>query len=562
MVQKKSRKVRPRAGLPPGKVVAHPLSRLGEVNKAFIITIITIVALVALALLLLYSDRIVGKAISFEEQIPLGEGGIFVVTGTEFEGRPIEVPIEANIGTDKSVAMSFSIAYETGLTPDCSDPSQIFEKLDIKFNADGQSRVVAREINCDTPGEIHVRYMGLCAPPLGADSCPNVATDKFQLGNIPFTGTTRDGEERSTYDITVTPLEIINLEGQQNLIAPAGISSGQLTIISQGTCQVDGDCQDSYCNLQTNRCVACLEDAHCSGTTPICDNNMCRAARCDGSAPQNADLCDNAAGVADDQELTADGTNVLIAACTEDTKCEYTCASGYTANAGVCELEEFSCTGDVPDTNAELCTNDDTGLTADTARTLVGTCTPNTKCEYRCGTGYELSGGACVAQQFACTGARPTNSVLCTDDDRDLTVNTGRTVVASCTTAAKCEYTCLAGYVQQGNNCILPEPETGFSFLITATADIPQSEAYITLRNSAQGTSLVFKKEIIPAMRDGETYLAIANYEFPDQVEIKEIQVRDKLPNEGWTVHGQLVVNLETGVEVPTTAVNITIVNR
>lgn len=53
--------------------------------------------------------------------------------------------------------------------------------------------------------------------------------------------------------------------------------------------------------------------------------------------------------------------------------------------------------------NAQLCTGDDAGLSADTDKTLVSTCTEETKCEYICGPGYIYEAGACVP--FVCTPA-------------------------------------------------------------------------------------------------------------------------------------------------------------
>ena len=55
-----------------------------------------------------------------------------------------------------------------------------------------------------------------------------------------------------------------------------------------------------------------------------------------------------------------------------------------------------SCIGTTP-SNASLCTGDDTGLTADTSRTPVTSCTVPTKCEYECSTGYTPSGSDCIS---------------------------------------------------------------------------------------------------------------------------------------------------------------------
>ncbi len=111
----------------------------------------------------------------------------------------------------------------------------------------------------------------------------------------------------------------------------------------------------------------------------------------------------------------------------------------------------FACTGPVP-ANATLCTGDDSGLTADVARTTVASCgTP--KCEYTCSAGFILQGGVCVAEQFSCTGPVPANATLCTGDASDLTADVARTTVTSCGTP-KCEYTCVSPATLQDGLCV------------------------------------------------------------------------------------------------------------
>lgn len=54
---------------------------------------------------------------------------------------------------------------------------------------------------------------------------------------------------------------------------------------------------------------------------------------------------------------------------------------------------------------------------------------------------------------FTCT-APPLHTQLCSGDDQGLTANTASTLVSSCTNAAKCEYTCSPTYQKSDNNCI------------------------------------------------------------------------------------------------------------
>lgn len=71
-------------------------------------------------------------------------------------------------------------------------------------------------------------------------------------------------------------------------------------------------------------------------------------------------------------------------------------------------------------------------------------------------TGKDCGGScptACAAPTFSCTGSVIVNATLCTDDNIGLTADTAYTAVDSCG-APKCEYDCNAGFVKSGNSCI------------------------------------------------------------------------------------------------------------
>ena len=116
------------------------------------------------------------------------------------------------------------------------------------------------------------------------------------------------------------------------------------------------------------------------------------------------------------------------------------------------------CTGADP-SNAVLCAGDDAGLDADTAKTLVAACDA-AKCEYICSVGFHLDGGACVADAFSCTGDDPSNAVLCAGDDAGLDADTAKTLVAACD-AAKCEYECDGGFHLDGGACVADAGDDG-----------------------------------------------------------------------------------------------------
>ena len=104
-----------------------------------------------------------------------------------------------------------------------------------------------------------------------------------------------------------------------------------------------------------------------------------------------------------------------------------------------------SCTGAIP-SNATLCAGDDQGLTQDIAITLVSTCTSTQKCEYTCDAGYHEDNGSCVQDTYSCTGTVPSNATLCAGDNKGLTQDTAISLVPSCTNEQMCEYECDSGY--------------------------------------------------------------------------------------------------------------------
>ena len=59
----------------------------------------------------------------------------------------------------------------------------------------------------------------------------------------------------------------------------------------------------------------------------------------------------------------------------------------------------------------------------------------------------------CV-QGRQCTGADPENSTICAGDDTGLSTDTPKTLVSSCTVPTKCEYNCDLGYIYNAGNCV------------------------------------------------------------------------------------------------------------
>jgi hypothetical protein len=241
--------------------------------------------------------------------------------------------------------------------------------------------------------------------------------------------------------------------------------------------------------------------ASCDGTSCgfacnagyVLEAGACRAAMCTPVAdPANSTIC-----AGDATGLTVDTAKTAVAACSAP-KCQYTCSAGYVLDTGSCRAAV--CTPVADPTNSTICAGDNTGLTADTAKTVVATCSAP-KCQYTCSAGYQDNdlNGTCLAACAAgtcnshgtcvdttgtavctctagytgaacatcaagyvldsgacrlamCTGTTPTDCVLCTGDATGLTVDVAKTLVATCG-APKCEYSPAPGYTIDGWGC-------------------------------------------------------------------------------------------------------------
>ncbi|MDI6720766.1 MAG: tandem-95 repeat protein, partial [Candidatus Aenigmarchaeota archaeon] len=138
--------------------------------------------------------------------------------------------------------------------------------------------------------------------------------------------------------------------------------------------------------------------------------------------------------------------------------CEFKCAANYHYDDSTKTCKPYTCTGTTP-SNAALCTGDDTGLTADTAKALAASC-GTAKCEYTCNQYSTKSGNSCALN----TCSLVTNADLCAaDEGTSVPANekTG-TLLDSCTakTLRKCEYSCNVNsrYDAITKTCILNTP--------------------------------------------------------------------------------------------------------
>lgn len=128
---------------------------------------------------------------------------------------------------------------------------------------------------------------------------------------------------------------------------------------------------------------------------------------------------------------------------------------GAVTDCNVASGTTYSCTS--KPSNADACTGDETGLTANVVSTVVtsvSACT-STKCEFYCKTGYEKSGNTCVASSgsFSCTGTLPSNINLCPNYNVGLTANTPYTYTTNCA-STKCGFACKPDFTYSNGQCV------------------------------------------------------------------------------------------------------------
>ncbi len=86
-----------------------------------------------------------------------------------------------------------------------------------------------------------------------------------------------------------------------------------------------------------------------------------------------------------------------------------------------------------------------------------------------CSSGFHFDGNTCVqgVVTYSCTGTTPSHSTMCSGDNSGLSVNTPKKAVDSCTTGTKCEWLCESGWHANsaGSDCV--EDSIGAAVTIT-----------------------------------------------------------------------------------------------
>lgn len=457
---------------------AAPLTKPSEARKPLVIALVSLGAVIVLVLLIFLAPTFVGKA--FLPGVPntAGVEDQIVTVGSSFN-----VPIKANIGLAESVAMGFSLGFDTDeLAVDCTAVNAALQayldSISVFADAfDSYDLSIVKEVSCDaTTGTISLNYGGLCDV-----TCSNAikTTVSETLVEIPFTAIAV-GEATLSF----SSFNIVDLTTHKDLISGNGLGAtitveaaplecvdadgdGYNTTVSVacGTA-ADQDCDDANENCTTD----CTTDADVD-TIPDCadtcididgdsygtaggSGDTCLGTDCNDAAgtvnPGATEACN---GIDDNCDNILDGVAVENDTCITGTSCGYygnactavqSCMNGVctdcpTGSTGIppncdCTPNNYNvatntctaCTG-TPPANADLCPGDSTGLTVNTPINLVAVCntqTPDVKCEYNCTDDYQFN---------AATNACEAIPTACIDTDED---GYNTTVSATCGTAA------------------------------------------------------------------------------------------------------------------------------
>ncbi len=234
----------------------------------------------------------------------------------------------------------------------------------------------------------------------------------------------------------------------------ADCGGNELTCNSDGTCDATESCTCSDCYGRKDSCqegsICDAVTEQCKPTTPGCGNGIIDSGeQCDcwsnnylcSSQELNYQSC-QLQGRSDGQYLSCYlpsrvglGCKFNLEACDNPSRScwnqgnkpcitsdgcdgEIACENGVLMGDCIkidstCQppITQYQCIGSA--TNADLCSSDNLGLTADTTITFVSSCTDAKKCEFTCNSGFKLESGQCVQQTTILCGTGPIPTTGC-----------------------------------------------------------------------------------------------------------------------------------------------------
>jgi hypothetical protein len=206
--------------LPPHTWEAHTTASHGEVNKQLIIGIITIVAVVVLASLLFFTDVFVGQAITFKDNIPVDQAGIFLDKNTIGPGEEMTIPVHAHLPEGKeSTVVKFELSYDSNRM-EVTNCDGLYASLDeIFIEGNNDFSVIKNEKPCSSPGMIVFEFAALTDDDKGhvIKGLQKITDISFKIKDVPITSlpATLTFIEFNVYDLdgsTILPLNIMNAD--------------------------------------------------------------------------------------------------------------------------------------------------------------------------------------------------------------------------------------------------------------------------------------------------------------------------------------------------------------
>ena len=349
--------------LPPHTYEAHPVANAGEASKPLIIGIITIVAVILLSFFLLFSkQQFAGKAFFTGEMNSAGAE----LTGSAYENQSFSLKVRVN--TDKEVG---TVGFELELPPDltCANVQKIQSLLGWEFKSDEK---------CDMNTNKIIFGYGTLGGKTGTFDVAQIDIGPAFQKDTSFTF------HFSSFQALAGDTNVIVKIEDPTVKITAAPSCGDGVLNGAEQCD-DGAKNEMVCTASYGMsCNYCSKD---------CTKATVKGPSCGDGQVTDAELCDGSVG----EETCASYSQGLFTGGTlKCTNCKY--------DVAMCTEPEqvqqvFQCTGTTP-ANSQLCTGSDAGLSTDTARTLVAQCTMEDKCEYTCMNGYTLQNGLCVQQQM------------------------------------------------------------------------------------------------------------------------------------------------------------------
>ena len=554
--------------LPPHTNEAHPIANAGQASKPFIIAVITIVAVVALTLLLLFSDRLVGKAFYTGGANTAGA----TLPAPAVEGQPFTVAVKANVGNQPAAAISFELTFPSEFI--CPQILDLLNWQVISISCDIAQKTVKYVAITNSPVSGEITIANLVFPGTSVGSYEFNFVRGFEVKKptkepialdvqSPFTvevnlalvcgdgivdetteqcddGNVVNGDGCSSTCQTELQVQCIDSDGGLNPSAKGIVTGGFPSQQFDDACEGDGYVQEWYClnNLPDDQSLTCPSGSTCQGGAcrVVCGNGVVNSnEQCDDGNQVSGDGCTSCvADYCGDGDINLDTTLQSMDECDD----------GNNVNSDGCSAQCLQETGWSCDSEPSICSLvpcgdgilDETSEQCDDGNVVNGD-----GCSATCQTEQQQ---ICSPNQWSCEGLNAKKQ--CKSD------GSGYNTPVSCAVNEFCEAgVCSAQLIQplivQGTKITLTDADTEVPALVatkvTPTISFSTEITVYTVLYGQNNKVLSIKSEKIETgLAQGTHYMAIVNYPLAN-VKSKSVIVYDV--EQAPTVFGQLQKSYE-----------------